>query len=74
MSVLVDLTITTHLDAKYIFPDVLTKAANDLLGSETLHGFVQVTFVNQSGACLIVPRHIIKTIAVGEEVRWVCRA
>ena len=73
MSNLVTLTITTTLDAKYEFPDVLTKVANDLLVSDTLHGFVQVSFVNQSGACLIIPRHVIKTIAVDGEVRWVSR-
>jgi len=69
---LVTLTITTLLDAEYSFPDVATKVAEDLLRSDTLHGFVQVTFVNASNACLIIPRQIIKTIAVDGKVRWKC--
>lgn len=67
---LVTITVTTTLGAEYKFPDVMSKVADDLLISDTLHGFVQVTFVNQSGACLIIPRQIIQTIAVEGEVRW----
>jgi hypothetical protein len=67
---LVTVKIVTELGAEYAFPDVLRETVDSLLSSDTLHGFSQISFVNQSAACLVVPRRIIKTISVDGEIRW----
>lgn len=67
---LVKLTIITSLDAEYIFPDVPEKSIEELVKSPNLHGFPSLSIVNQSGACLVLPTRIIKTIAVNGEIKW----
>lgn len=71
---LVTVKIVTELGAEYVFPDVLKETMDALLSSDTLHGFAQISLVNQSAACLVIPRRIIKTISVNGEVRWACPA
>lgn len=67
---LVKLTILTSLDAEYVLPDMPEKSIEELIKSPNLHGFPSLSLVNQSGACLIIPTRIIKTISVDGEIRW----
>lgn len=67
---LVKLTLTTFLEAEYVLPDVPDKTIEELIKSPSLHGFTTLSLVNQSGACLMLPSRIIKTVAVDGEVRW----
>lgn len=67
---LATVTITTELDAVYTLPDMFVGSVESLTNSENLHGFAQISLVNVSGACLIMPSRIIKTIAVNGEVVW----
>lgn len=69
---LVQVAVTTELGAVYNFPDMLKSHVDALVMSPNLHGFAQITFVNQSTACLIIPARIIKTIAVDGEIKWRC--
>lgn len=67
---LVQVTITTELGAVYEFPDMFLHVLETLIASETLHGFAQVSLINQSSACLVLPTRIVKTIAVNGEIKW----
>ncbi len=67
---LVAVMVVTELGAEYHFPDVLRSQIEPLLVSDTLHGFTQLTVINQSGACLVIPKRIIKTIALDGEIKW----
>ena len=71
---LVKVKIETQLGAIYEFPDMALATMEALIASETLHGFAQVSLVNQSGSCLVVPARIINTISIDGEIKWVCRA
>jgi hypothetical protein len=71
---LVKVKITTELEAVYEFPDMFLSALDTLIASENLHGFAQVSLVNASSACLVLPSRIIKTIEVDGEVKWRSRA
>ena len=73
-SSLVSVIVTTELGAVYHFPDMQRAHVEALLKSPNLHGFAQVTFVNQSAACLVIPARIIRTIAVDGEIKWRCPA
>lgn len=67
---LVTVKITTELEATYEFPDMFLNALETLLASENLHGFAQISLVNASSACLVLPTRIIKTIEVNGEIKW----
>lgn len=71
---LVRVTITTELGAVYELPDMFAHVLETLLVSDKLHGFPQISLVNASSACLVMPTRIIKTIAVDGEIKWRCPA
>lgn len=67
---LVTLKITTELGAEYVFPDLPKETIDALLVNDAIVMFSQISLINQSGACLVIPRRIIKTIEVNGEVAW----
>lgn len=69
---LVKVTITTELGAVYEFPDMFLHVLEALTLSPTLNGFAQISLVNASSACLVMPTRIIKTIAADGEIKWRC--
>lgn len=71
---LVRVKITTELGAVYEFPDMIAQILEPLIASENLCGFPQISLVNASSACLVLPVRIIKTIEVDGEVKWHSRA
>ena len=68
MSTLTDVELHTTLGAIYKFPDVdegeLDRFVRDFRNSG------QVTLSNVSGACLVLPARIVKTILIGGVERW----
>lgn len=62
-------TIETRLGAVYVFPDMATEVdvpvGSGLNSSET-----NLTMINVSGACLVLPWRIIKQIKMDEQVIW----
>jgi len=65
---LVDVEFRTSLEAVYLFPDVPTSVVDRLISD--FNYTVQVTLINVSGACLVVPARIVTTILVGGVQRW----
>jgi hypothetical protein len=66
---LTNVTIETTLGALYVFPDMLRPALEEALR----HGAWdegQLTLVNVSNACLMMPNRIVKTLSFDGQVRW----
>lgn len=63
------ITIETRLGAKYVFPDVvdIEWARNTPPSPYPSSDLSTFTFVNESGACLVLPRRIVKVIYVDDE-------
>ena len=71
---LLDLTITTSLDGVYVFPDFDAQEARRLIQQALATGALsgeQLTLVNASGACLVIPVRIVKGISAGPALSWV---
>lgn len=68
---LVIIEIDTTQGSRYVFPDMPWDVLSVLVQNDTLLGFSQLSLVNQSGAALVIPTRIIRTIRVNGEVKWV---
>lgn len=62
-------TIETRLGAVYQFPDIDDKIEIPR-GAGLNKALTNLTLVNISGACLVLPWRIIKSIKLDEEVVW----
>lgn len=60
--------LETELGATYVFPDVVKAVATNF--AESFKPTGNVTLVNVSGACLVLPSRLVVKITVGEEVLW----
>lgn len=65
---LVQVEFETLLGATYSFPDMNLEEVEHLL--KDFHQDRDITLVNMSRACLVIPPRIVKTIRVGGEERW----
>jgi len=68
MSQLTEVEFWTSLDAIYIFPDVDEAELLRLVSG--FHHAGQVTLVNVSGACLVLPSRIVTKIFIGGIEKW----
>lgn len=65
---LVDVAVETILGAKYAFPDVEETVVEQVLTS--LERSNNITLVNASNACLILPTRIILTLCMNGVEKW----
>lgn len=66
---LVKVTIETSLGSTYEFPD-MTRSAVERLIKDNISFQGDLTLANVSGAVMVIPTRIIKTLAVNGEVKW----
>lgn len=67
---LVEVSLTTSLGAKYMFPDMPKHVVETLLTENAFLQFGHLSLVNQSMASLILPTRILEVIVVNGEERW----
>lgn len=63
---LVELTLKTFLDGTYVFPDFDAGEAKRLILGARATGALageQLTLINASGACLVLPTRIVKSLS-----------
>ena len=65
---LVTVEFETTLGAVYVFPDMDLKEIEAMLRHFNFDH--NVTLLNISRACLVLPQRIVKSIRVGGEERW----
>lgn len=65
---LVDLIIETKLGKTYTFPDVEDTIVAQVLRNVERHP--NITIVNQSNACLVLPTRIVQVLKVDGAEKW----
>lgn len=72
MADLVTVNVETKLGVHYVFPDMPRAEMEQLFSSSLSPAVVtgQLTLVNLSKACLVMPFRIVKTISINGEQRW----
>lgn len=66
----VRVTVETELGAVYEFPDVHWRTLWVILRSDTMQGFTQLSLVNLSQACMVIPVRIIKRVRINGDTYW----
>lgn len=69
LSDLIQVGIETHLGAQYLLPDMPRPVIETLLRGG-ITNFEQLSLVNNSKACLVIPTRIIRIIYVDGIIAW----
>lgn len=67
---MLDVVIQTSLGAEYVFPDMDALQLLKLVGNFAIHlSHTQLTLVNATGACLVLPMRVIQSVKAHRNVK-----
>ncbi len=67
---LVEVVVTTHLGAKYVFPDMPRGTLENLIRLSGWDKTGKIVLVNVSAAVLTMDARIVKSVVYDGEVKW----